>query len=141
VGATLSMKNFFGVIPGVCYGWPKNVLHREGIHESILDIVGTVRPHLAIVDGIVGMEGDGPIMGDPKEMGLVVMGQNLPAVDATCCRLMMIDPGRVEYLVRASGRLGTIGERRISQRGEAIASVAKKFRLVDDPQFGGFRPA
>src|SRR5262249_24944939 len=61
-GLTCSMKNLFGVMPGVCYGWPKNVLHREGIPESILDIAATVRPHLAIVDGIIGMEGDGPIM-------------------------------------------------------------------------------
>ena len=62
-GVTLSMKNLFGVMPGVCYGWPKNVLHHAGIPESILDIAATVRPHLAIVDGIIGMEGDGPIMG------------------------------------------------------------------------------
>src|SRR3954470_23095065 len=49
VGVTLSMKNLFGVMPGICYGWPKNVLHHAGIPESILDIAGTVRPHLAIV--------------------------------------------------------------------------------------------
>ena len=62
-GVTLSMKNLFGVMPGVCYGWPKNVLHHAGIRQSILDINAAVRPHLAIVDGIIGMEGDGPIMG------------------------------------------------------------------------------
>src|SRR5438874_988864 len=48
-GVTLSMKNLFGVMPGVCYGWPKNVLHHAGIGQSILDINATVRPHLAIV--------------------------------------------------------------------------------------------
>ena len=64
-GVTLSMKNLFGVMPGVCYGWPKNVLHHAGIPDSILDINAAVRPHLAIVDGIIGMEGDGPIMGTP----------------------------------------------------------------------------
>jgi uncharacterized protein (DUF362 family) len=41
-GVTLSMKNMLGVIPGICYGWPKNVLHWKGIHESILDICSTV---------------------------------------------------------------------------------------------------
>ncbi|HEV3166572.1 MAG TPA: DUF362 domain-containing protein, partial [Isosphaeraceae bacterium] len=60
-GVTLSMKNLFGVMPGVCYGWPKNVFHQEGIHESILDINAAIAPHLAIVDGIIGMEGDGPL--------------------------------------------------------------------------------
>src|SRR5579872_6242314 len=81
-GVTLSMKNLFGVMPGVCYGWPKNVLHHAGISQSILDINAAVCPHLAIVDGIVGMEGDGPIMGTPRAANVVVMGKNLPAVDA-----------------------------------------------------------
>ena len=100
-GATLSMKNLFGVMPGIYYGWPKNVLHHAGIENSILDINATLKPHFAIVDGIVGMQGDGPIMGDPKQVGVLVMGRNLAAVDATCCRIMGIDPFKVSYLERA----------------------------------------
>jgi uncharacterized protein (DUF362 family) len=138
-GVTLSMKNFFGVMPGVCYGWPKNVLHHAGISQSILDINATVRPHLAIVDGIVGMEGDGPIMGTPKQANVVVMGANLPAVDATCARLMGFDPLRIQYLHAASGTLGPIQERHITQRGEPIASLAQKFSLPDHPHFKQFR--
>ncbi|MFQ5992690.1 MAG: DUF362 domain-containing protein, partial [Nitrospiraceae bacterium] len=68
-GVTLSMKNLFGVMPGIYYGWPKNVLHHAGIPESILDITATLRPQFAIVDGIIGMEGDGPIMGSPHPAG------------------------------------------------------------------------
>jgi uncharacterized protein (DUF362 family) len=94
-GVTLAMKNFFGVMPGIYYGWPKNVLHHAGIPQSILDICATVRPHLAIVDGIIGMEGDGPIMGTPKAAGVLVMGTNLPAVDATCARRMGSDAWNV----------------------------------------------
>ena len=84
-GMTGSMKNLFGVVPGAVYGWPKNVLHWRGIDNSILDLVATIRPGLAIVDGIVGMEGDGPIMGTARPVGCVVMGQDLVAVDATLC--------------------------------------------------------
>ena len=97
-GVTLSLKNLFGVMPGIVYGWPKNVLHQAGIQPCILDIAATLKPHFAIVDGIVGMEGDGPIMGTPKEAGVLVMGRNLTAVDATCARIMGIDPYRVKYL-------------------------------------------
>src|SRR5436305_14735247 len=93
-GLTSSMKNLFGVMPGVCYGWPKNVLHHAGIPGSILDINAAVRPSLAIVDGVVGMEGDGPIMGTPVASGVLVMGGNLAAVDATAARLMGFDPWR-----------------------------------------------
>ena len=53
VGVTLSMKNLFGVMPGICYGWPKNVLHQAGIPESILDIVAAVNPHLAIQERFI----------------------------------------------------------------------------------------
>jgi len=141
-GVTLSMKNLFGVMPGVYYGWPKNVLHHAGIPESILDITATVRPHLAIIDGIVAMEGDGPIMGTAKHVGAVVMGTNLPAVDATGARLMGIDPWRISYLERASSRLGPIAERHIAQRGEPIRSLAQPFALTKEleetlrPRFG-----
>ena len=133
-GVTCSMKNLFGVMPGICYGWPKNVLHREGIHASILDINRVVGPHLAIVDGIIGMEGDGPIMGSPRAAGVLVMGTNLPAVDATCARLMGIDPRRVAYLAAASGRLGPIAERHIRQRGEAIVVAGAAVRAARAPQ-------
>jgi uncharacterized protein (DUF362 family) len=138
-GVTLAMKNLFGVLPGVCYGWPKNVLHQEGIGASILDINAAVRPHLAIVDGIIGMEGDGPIMGTPRHAGVLVMGANFPAVDATAARLMGINPARIAYLAAASGRLGPIAERHIRQRGEPIAGLAQNFALLDHPSLAGLR--
>jgi uncharacterized protein (DUF362 family) len=142
VGVTLSMKNLFGMMPGIVYGWPKNVLHWAGIEQCVLDINQTVRPHLAIIDGIVGMEGDGPIMGTPKPAGVIVMGANLPAVDATAARIMGIDPTKVTYLRNANGRLGTIALDEIVQRGETIASVQTDFQLMDFiPAHQGLRPA
>ena len=117
-GATLSMKNLFGVMPGIYYGWPKNALHQAGIVNSILDINATLKPHFAIVDGVVGMEGDGPIMGDPKKAGVLVMGRNLAAVDATCCRIMGIDPYKVSYLERADNWLGRFPKARSNSMGK-----------------------
>jgi len=139
VGVTLSLKNLFGVMPGIVYGWPKNVLHFAGIGPAILDIAAAVRPHLAIVDGIIAMEGDGPIMGTAKQAGVLVMGTNLAAVDATCVRLMGLNPWRVGYLVGASGRLGPVSERNIDQRGEPIASVASRFEILDHPSLAILR--
>jgi uncharacterized protein (DUF362 family) len=132
-GVTCAMKNLFGVMPGIVYGWPKNVLHYAGIAESILDINATVRPALAIVDGIVGMEGDGPIMGTPKAVGCVVMGRNSAAVDATCTRIMGLNPHGVPYLTKASGRLGPIHEHNISQLGENVARFRSRFSILDEP--------
>jgi uncharacterized protein (DUF362 family) len=139
-GATLSMKNMFGIMPGIIYGWPKNVLHYAGIHRSILDINTTVRPHLAIVDGITGMEGDGPIMGTPIQSNVLVMGRNSVAVDATCCRIMGIDPYKIPYLEHSESLLGPLAEFRIDQRGEPIKSVQTVFQLIDDiPAHQGIR--
>jgi uncharacterized protein (DUF362 family) len=137
-GVTLSMKNLFGVMPGIAYGWPKNVLHKAGLEGSILDINAAVRPHLAIIDGIVGMEGDGPIMGTPVSSGVLVMGTNLPAVDATAARLMGINPEKVAYLASAN-RLGPISQGRIDQRGETIVSAGCKFALLDRPEYATLR--
>jgi uncharacterized protein (DUF362 family) len=131
VGVTLSMKNLFGLMPGIVYGWPKNVFHWMGIENTVLDINETIKPHLAIIDGIVGMEGDGPIMGTPKPAGTIVMGTNLPAVDATACRIMGVDPTKVLYLKAAHGRLGTIAAGEIIQRGERISAVQTDFQLID----------
>jgi len=130
-GVTLSMKNLFGLMPSAVYGWPKNVLHIAGIEKCILDINAAVKPHFAIVDGIVGMEGDGPIMGAPKHAGVLVMGRNLVSVDATCTRIMGIAPHRVPYLAAASPVLGTIHESDIVQVGETITSVETEFSLLD----------
>ena len=131
-GATLSMKNLFGVMPGIYYGWPKNVLHQEGIIESILDINATLKPHFSIIDGITGMEGDGPIMGTPIQAGVLVMGKNLPAVDATCCRIMGIDPNQIPYLEQADQWLGPIRDTLIEQRGETWHSVQSPFQLIPE---------
>jgi uncharacterized protein (DUF362 family) len=130
-GATLSMKNLFGLVPGSVYGWPKNELHQVGIDESIVELNRIFRRTFAIVDGIVGMEGNGPIQGTPKQAGVLVMGSNLPAVDATCCRIMGIDPSRVDYLRIAAERgLGVIEQAHIEQRGENIKSVSTTFELI-----------
>ncbi len=130
-GATLSLKNLFGTVPGICYGWPKNELHWRGIHNSIVDIAATRTPDLAIVDGIVGMEGDGPLNGTAVEMGVLVMSNDLVALDATCCRLMQLAPEKLDYLrMAASRRLGHLAEGNIEQRGEVIAGRKRPFEVV-----------
>jgi uncharacterized protein (DUF362 family) len=129
-GVTLSMKNMFGVMPGMFYGWPKNVLHINGINQSIIDINTTMTPHFAIVDGITGMEGDGPIMGTPKQAGVIVLGRNPASVDATCARIMGIDPNKVIHL-NAARKIGPIKESYIFQRGETINSARTNFQLLD----------
>ncbi|MDX1947949.1 MAG: DUF362 domain-containing protein [Pirellulaceae bacterium] len=133
VGVTAAMKNLYGTIPGIKYGWPKNVLHHNGIPETVFDINASLPKTIAIVDGIDCMEGDGPIMGTMKPMGLVLVGTNPAAVDATVCRLMEVDPWAVPYLQLAADRLGPLDERLIEQRGEPWRPLAQPFAILDKP--------
>jgi uncharacterized protein (DUF362 family) len=138
VGVTLAMKNLFGLVPGGVYGWPKNVLHWAGIAESIADLHAAFPRQFALVDGIVGMHGNGPIQGTAKYAGVLVAGSDPVAVDATCCRVMRIDPCKIPYLSLATGSVDAqISERNIRQSGEAIAAVATPFDLI--PEFQSFR--
>ena len=130
VGVTLSLKNCFGCMPGRVYGWPKDVFHIRGISESILDIVAAVRPSLAIVDGIMGMQGDGPIYGDAAPAGVVIVSRDPVAADVTGARPMGMEPERIEYLMEAGRFLGQARSERIEQRGEDPSRLARQFRAA-----------
>ncbi|MGE0757299.1 MAG: DUF362 domain-containing protein [Pirellulaceae bacterium] len=139
VGVTASLKNMYGVIPGIKYGWPKNVLHHNGIPETVFDINSSIPRTISIIDGITCMEGDGPIMGRPKPMGLIVVGTNPTAVDATVCRLMQVEPRAVNYLRLAADHLGPVDNQLIAQRGEAWRPLAARFEILDVPHLRGLR--
>jgi uncharacterized protein (DUF362 family) len=130
-GATLSMKNLFGTVSGGVYGWPKNVLHWAGIHQCVADLYRALPHHFALVDGIVGMQGNGPIQGLPKHSGVLVAGRDLAAVDATCCQLMRIDPRRIDYLQLATGGVPAL-LRSIRQIGEPVHQFASSFDLLPE---------
>jgi len=137
-GITLSMKNMFGVLPGMKYGWPKNTLHWNGIPLSICEINGTIKTHYSIIDGIVGMEGHGPIMGTAKKAGVLVMGANALSVDATAARVMGVDPARVDYLVMAQTiKLGSLRSENIGVAGETLEKFRTDFVL--DPEYSFLR--
>jgi len=131
-GVTLSLKNMFGIVPGSCYGWPKNILHWAGISNSILDINSAVRPDFAIVDGITAMEGNGPIQGSAKSCGLLVLGDDPVAVDSTCARIMCLRPERIDYIRQAGLLLGHLQEEKILQLGEKPELVKTPFAVLDD---------
>jgi uncharacterized protein (DUF362 family) len=132
-GVTLSLKNMFGVVPGSVYGWPKNALHWAGIVGSILDINSSLPlPRFAMIDGIVGMEGNGPLQGQEKKSGALIFGDDLVAVDATAARLMKIEPRKVKYLDLAAAFLGNLGYEQIEQIGENLQPYQQDFRVIDN---------
>jgi uncharacterized protein (DUF362 family) len=126
-GVSLSLKNLFGIIPGARYGWPKNMLHFNGITPSILGLYQTVRPVVAVVDGIVGMEGDGPLFGTEVPHGLLAVGADPVAVDVTCVELMGLARSRVPHLEVA--RWAGVGQMaRIEIRGVAADPLRRQYQ-------------
>jgi uncharacterized protein (DUF362 family) len=131
-GVTLSMKNLFGIMPGACYGWPKNVLHVKGIPNSIIDINAALPVRrFNIVDGVVGMEGNGPIQGTARQSGLLLFGEDPVAVDATGARLMSLDPWGIDYLRDAEAFLGNVAEERIEHLGEPLDALRQDYEVLD----------
>jgi len=133
-GVTLSMKNMFGVIPGSRYGWPKNILHWKGIQESILDLCATVPIHFVIADGIVAMEGNGPLNGTPRPLGKIVLADDPVAADATCVRLMGFEPGRIAHIHEGSRFMGNAHPALIDEVGETFRPPTTPFQVVQEFQ-------
>jgi uncharacterized protein (DUF362 family) len=136
-GVTLAMKNMFGIVPGARYGWPKNILHWKGIQESILDLCATVPIDFVIADGIVAMEGNGPLNGTPRTLGKIVLADDPVAADATCARLMSLDLDRIVHIREGSRFLGNSSSECIDEVGERIDVPADPFDVV--PEFRHLR--
>lgn len=131
-GVTLSLKNLFGVVPGGVYGWPKNILHWQGIDNSIAELAAAVPIHYVIADGIVAMEGNGPLHGKSKNLGCLVFANDPVSADFTCCELMKRSTTTVRHLV-LSEALGNGDPGRIDQLGEPVFRIAVQFEQVIPP--------
>jgi uncharacterized protein (DUF362 family) len=132
-GVTLSMKNMLGVVPGARYGWPKNILHWKGIQESILDVAATIPINFVIADGIMAMEGNGPLNGTARPLGKIVLSDDPVAADATCARLMGFEPERIVHIREGAWFLGNLSSALIDQAGESLKAPTSPFSVV--PEF------
>jgi len=120
---TLGLKNMFGLLPDKF----KGKFHAMGISNVVVDVNAAVKPVLTVVDGFVGMEGHGPVDGDPVRMDLVVASRDVVAVDATCCRVMGFDPHKIKHVRRAFERgLGEVDD--VEVVGERIEDVMRVFK-------------
>ena len=87
---TMGVKNLFGCIPGrLKAGWHYNVgLNREKFAGLLLDIYAGVRPTFTLLDGVIGMDGDGPTSGDPYEFGILAGTVDALTMDLWLCRML-----------------------------------------------------
>lgn len=124
---TGAVKNLFGLVPGTfkleCH---KNFHQPERFANVLLDIYEAVRPALSIVDGISGIEGNGPATsGMKRDFGLVLAGGDAVALDSVLSKIMNIRPEYVFTNREAMKRnLGNVDLNNIEIMGYAVSSCA-----------------
>lgn len=120
---TLSIKNLFGVLRRA----KKSKLHSH-LNAILPYLSKAIRHDLIVVDGIVAMEGNGPVIGTPRELGVIVAGVNPVSVDAICARMMGFDPSEIEHIAKAQEMgLGEIDLDAIEVLGEDWTRFACEF--------------
>jgi uncharacterized protein (DUF362 family) len=125
---SIAMKNMFGIIASK----QKSQFHKR-LSDVLVYLNKTVPQDLIVADGIVAMEGLGPIQGKPVDLGLIVAGKSPITVDAACCHIMDFNPYAVEPLWKAHQQgMGEIDAEKIRFLGENLDSVRRRFVL---PQY------
>jgi len=133
---TGAVKNQLGCVPGS----RKHVYHRDlqkpaDFARMLLDLNRLLQPRLYIMDGIIGMEGNGPMSGDPKKMNVLLFSSDPIALDATVCRLVDVNP-EYSYTVLLGHQLGygTYHDEEIILLGDELESfVARDFKINRNP--------
>ena len=137
-GVTLAVKNMKGCL------WrrskvelhmlpPIGGIDAKPIDVAIADMSWALRPHLAIIDGTVGMEGLGPSAGKPKPLGAVVVGTDAFAADAVACRLMGTFAEQIAHLrIGAERRYGSIDLKQIDVSPDGWQKWSRPFAAAPE---------
>ena len=104
-GLSAATKNLFGCIPGLQKAeWHMRFPDKERFGGMLVDLLCTVKPSFAILDGILAQEGDGPAGGTPRMVGIVAAAEDHLQMDLALCRMLGIRPKDVPYLNAAISR-------------------------------------
>ncbi len=99
---TLATKHMYGIIPGLTKAkYHSLFLRRSSFADMLLDIHFISPPHLIIIDGIIGMQGEGPSGGTPVNLGIILAAENAIALDIAVCSILNIEPVGIPVLKQA----------------------------------------
>lgn len=133
-GFTGAVKNVFGLIPGLKKAdYHLRMQEPEVFSELLVDLVECVRPRLTVVDGVVGMEGDGPSAGVPRYIGRIMASENPHALDAFMVNF--VGAGRIQTVEIARRRglipdFEVVGDASAADRIEGFKMPAKNSSFV-----------
>lgn len=108
---TLGVKNLFGCVPGKMKAW----WHMEAGKDAnrfgtmLVETARAIAPELTIIDGIIAHEGNGPINGEPRDLGILGASSDIFGLDRAIIEILKVDPTTIPTIV-ASQRLGLCPE-------------------------------
>ncbi|NOY52818.1 MAG: DUF362 domain-containing protein [Deltaproteobacteria bacterium] len=123
---TLGVKNLFGCVVGKRkLQWHfKAGVNREAFARMLVEIYAALKPALTLIDGIVGMEGNGPGSGTPKPFGILAASTDAIALDTVIMTLMGMKPSRLATIRAAGGiNAGETSLKKIEVRGDSMESL------------------
>jgi len=126
---TLSIKNQKGLVPAE---W-KKLIHKLGLQQPVVELLKVISPHLVVMDGIEGMEGEGPLKGKRIKSRVLIIGDNALETDIVGSRIMGIKETEVEHLRYALNE--GLGDLNPSVFGDDIALLIKPFKRAN-PEWG-----
>ncbi|NQE53402.1 hypothetical protein C5S29_07395 [ANME-1 cluster archaeon GoMg3.2] len=122
-GITCNLKNLYGANP-----IKNKVQYHPHLDEVICDLNKVRSPDFCLVDGIIAMEGAGPVSGIPNPLGLLIAGNNAVASDHACARIIGFNPNKISHLKLAVKQ--KLGSTDYGVFGERIEDVRTKFEFV-----------
>lgn len=126
---TGAVKNMFGAVAPKTRKIAHNLATYEKFSGALVDIYSVTKPKLAIMDAVIGMEGEGPRHGSPKQAGLILSSYDCVALDAVASKIIGYEPENILTTKIASERgLGTGELDRIEVLGERIGQVRTDFK-------------
>ncbi|MFO8056183.1 MAG: DUF362 domain-containing protein [bacterium] len=132
---TLSVKNHVGLL----LGQDRLSNHHYNIHKKIADLYRARVPDFIVTDAVMAGEGQGPMHAEPSPLGVLVAGDNGPAVDTVCCRLMGFEPSEVPHLVYVHEQgLGPIELSEIEVQGKNLLEERSRRLLRPHTGFEGY---
>ncbi|NEO80413.1 DUF362 domain-containing protein [Moorena sp. SIO4G3] len=106
---TMGVKNLFGCVPGKMKAWWHMEAGKDETRfgEMLVETARAINPQLTIIDGIIGQEGNGPIGGEPRHLGILGASEDVFALDRSIVEILNVEPALVPTLA-AQKRLGLL---------------------------------
>ncbi len=130
---SLAIKNQIGLLSPE----EKKIYHRTDIHQKVVDVTLAAKPDLAIIDGLVALEGQGPTYGNAVDTGIIIAGTDVVSVDAVASSIMGFEPQEIPHINLAA--LQGLGEKdlnKIELKGASINEARKRFKRASADVMG-----